>query len=199
VEDSDLRDVSGVPLAVTAPIRLSAQREFLPAVPIGNLAAELFANRALLAALAGPGIVLTADACGCALPVRLTAEDFTRVLVNVVKNAAEAMPHGGRIHLSLAEPKEEKGTLTCVALTIEDNGPGFSEQALEKVFTPSYSGEAEDTRLRAGWPHTRRGLGLAISRSIIEGAGGRIVASNREQGGARISVELPIRHSRRTR
>ena len=67
----------------------------MPAEPIDNLAAELLANRNLLAALAGPSIALTVDAEGGALPVRLTGEDLTRMLVNLVKNAAEAMP-GGR-------------------------------------------------------------------------------------------------------
>jgi hypothetical protein len=75
--------------------------DLLPAVPIANLAAELLANRNLLAALAGPSIALTVDAEGGAQPVRLTGEDLTRVLVNLVKNAAEAMPSGGRIHIGL--------------------------------------------------------------------------------------------------
>ncbi len=69
----------------------------LPALPISNLAAELLANRNLLSALAGPAIALTVDTDGGAQPVRLTGEDLTRVLVNLVKNAAEAMP-GGRAH-----------------------------------------------------------------------------------------------------
>ena len=71
--------------------------DLLPAVPIANLAAELLANRNLLSALAGPSIALTVETEGGARPVRLTGEDLTRVLVNLVKNAAEAMPAGGRI------------------------------------------------------------------------------------------------------
>ena len=73
----------------------------MPAEPIENLARELLANRNLLAALAGPAIALTVDAEGGARPVRLTGEDLTRVLVNLVKNAAEAMPAGGTIQLRL--------------------------------------------------------------------------------------------------
>jgi len=75
--------------------------ESIFAEPIQNLAAELLANRNLLAALAGPGIAVTVDTDGGALPVRLTAEDLTRMLVNLAKNAAEAMPSGGRIHITL--------------------------------------------------------------------------------------------------
>jgi signal transduction histidine kinase len=73
--------------------------DLMPAKPIDNLAGELLANRNLLAALAGTSIALTVEAEGGAQPVVLTGEELTRILVNLVKNAAEAMPGGGRIHL----------------------------------------------------------------------------------------------------
>ena len=79
----------------------------MPAEPIVNLAAGVLANRNLLAALAGPD-PFTVDAEGGALPVRLTGEDLTRILVNLVKNAAEAMPEGGRIQLGLRETPGER-------------------------------------------------------------------------------------------
>jgi signal transduction histidine kinase len=79
--------------------------DLMPAVAIESLAGELLANRNLLAALAGPGIALTVDTEGGALGVKLTGEDLTRVLVNLVKNAAEAMPAGGKILLRLREPR----------------------------------------------------------------------------------------------
>ena len=69
--------------------------DLLPTVPVANLAAELAVNRNLLAALAGPSIALTVHADGCARPVWLSGEDLTRVLVNLVKNSAEAMLSGG--------------------------------------------------------------------------------------------------------
>ena len=68
----------------------------LPPTLISDLAWELQANRNLLAALAGPAIKVTVDAAGGALPVRLNSEDLTRILVNLVKNAVEAMPNGGQ-------------------------------------------------------------------------------------------------------
>jgi signal transduction histidine kinase len=69
----------------------------------------LLANRNLLSALAGPGIALTVDTEGGAQPVRITGEDLTRVLVNLVKNAADAMPAGGRIHMRVCERPAAKG------------------------------------------------------------------------------------------
>ena len=155
-----------------------------------SLAAELLANRNLLAALAGPFVLLTVDAVGGAHPVRLTGEDLTRVLVNLVKNAAEAMPTGGRVEIGLRELPAE-GNAAWLSLTVEDNGPGIARKALEKIFESGYTTRAQ--RAPGGaWPATHRGLGLAIVRSIVEAAGGRIHAANRTQAGARLEIELPV-------
>jgi signal transduction histidine kinase len=177
--------------ASVMPVQQSRRLDLLPAIPIANLAAELLANRNMLGALAGPSIALTMDVEGGAQPVRLTGEDLTRLLVNLVKNSSEAMPRGGRIHLALRERAAEAGAAACLVLTVDDNGPGISGEALEKIFIPGYTshGDAEPGQI---WPSKHRGLGLAITRSIIEAAGGRISASNREQGGARIEIELPL-------
>lgn len=161
------------------------------AEPIRDLARELLANRNLLAALAGPGIAVTVDAEGGACPVRLTAEDLTRLLVNLVKNAAEAMPAGGRIQISLRERPAVAGRLL---LAVEDNGPGIPEGWLDRIFEPDFTARSRHAASKGGWPAEHRGLGLAIVRSIVEIAGGRITASNRTgTAGARFEIELPMR------
>jgi len=178
--------------------------EFTP-VPITNLAAELLANRNLLAALAGPGIAVTVDAEGGARGIQLTAEDLTRILVNLVRNAADAMPSGGRIHISLTEisltevnaigtkPNDQpvaNGDPNRLVLTFDDNGPGVSPDLLDKVFERGFTTHSP-TRPGESWATFHRGLGLAISRSIIESAYGRIEVTNRPGGGARFLIELP--------
>jgi len=165
--------------------------DLLPAVPVANLAAELLANRNLLAAMAGPSIALTMETAGGARPVRVSGEDLTRVLVNLVKNAAEAIPGGGRIHIGLCEQPAANGAAACVTLMVEDNGPGIPETDFEKIFTSGYTTRGTEGPNR-NWPVSHRGLGLAVSRSIVEEAGGRIFASNREPGGARFTIELPL-------
>ena len=168
----------------------------LPALPISNLAAELLGNRNLLSALTGPSIGLTMDADGGARPVRLTGEDLTRVLVNLVNNAAEAMPAGGRIHIGLCERPAVEGRAACLVLKVEDSGPGIPEEALEKIFISGYTTHGRgDERGRSGWPLSHRGLGLAIARSIVETAGGRFSVRNRQQGGACFEMELPVRQT----
>jgi signal transduction histidine kinase len=171
--------------------------DLMPATPIENMAAELLANHNLLAALSGPTVALTVDVEGAASPVRLTGEDLTRVLVNLVKNAAEAMPGGGRIQIGLGELPENAGTVESLLLTIEDNGPGIPEQTGEAIFSSGYTTRVQGTEPRGNWPVVHRGLGLSITRSIVEGAGGRILASKSALGGARFQIELPVRRAGR--
>jgi len=165
--------------------------DLIPAEPLDNLAAELRANRNLLSALAGPSIAVTVDTEGGNLPVRLTGEDLTRVLVNLVKNAAEAMPAGGRIALGLHEFHVGEKSAPWLVLSVEDSGPGIPRKALDKVFESGYSTRSNNAN--GGWASSHRGLGLSITRSIIEAAGGRIHAASRGLGGARLEMELPVR------
>jgi signal transduction histidine kinase len=174
--------------------RLDRSRHWdsMPAIPIDNLAEELKASRNLLAALAGPSVVLTVDIEGGAKPVRLTGEDLTRVLVNLVKNSAEAMPTGGRIALGLHEFHAEPQEPPWLVLTVEDTGQGISQEALDAIFGAGYTTRASGSSVSGAWAGSHRGLGLSITRSIVEAAGGRIHAANPTAAGARLEIELPV-------
>jgi signal transduction histidine kinase len=166
----------------------------IPAEPIRNLAEELLANRSLLASLAGPTIALTVDVQGGALPVRMSCEDLTRILVNLVKNATEAMSAVGRIHITLWESSGEPENSPWVTLNVEDNGPGLSNKTLDSIFEPRrVQPKPED--ISAEWPLRHRGLGLSITRSVVETAGGYIHAANRDPVGACFQIELPVQAS----
>ena len=81
-----------------------------------------------------------------------------------------------------------------LALTVEDSGPGIPAEALDKIFDSGYTTRAERLPLGSGgWPASHRGLGLSITRSIVEAAGGSIHAANRAPSGARFEIELPVR------
>jgi signal transduction histidine kinase len=167
--------------------------DLLPALPMANLAAELLANHNLLAALAGPQIALTIDVEGAARPVQMTGDELTRVMVNLVKNAAEAMPAGGRIQIELRELPAAAGAVEAMVLTVEDSGPGIPEEALERVFALGYSTRLAGTGALTSWAAAHRGLGLSITRSVVEASGGRIFASNHRSAGACFRIELPVR------
>lgn len=155
--------------------------------PIDDLGAELKAIASLLDAIAGPGIRVTVHVAAAADPVWLKAEDLTRILVNLVKNAAEAMPAGGAIAITLRRKSN------ALLLTVEDCGPGVPSNRLQAIFAAGFTTKPDPEEPAGTWPKVHRGLGLSITRSIVEAAGGRIRAANRRDGGARFEVEIPIR------
>jgi signal transduction histidine kinase len=162
-----------------------------PARAINDLCAEIEENRNLLAAMAGPFIGLTIHARGGGLPVNMTGEDLTRVLVNLVKNAAESIHGSGSIRIELAECLDFPGMSPCLIVVIEDSGHGIPETHLEKIFESGFT-TRPDAASGSGWSARHQGLGLSITRSIVEAAGGRIHAENCEHGGARFVIEIPV-------
>jgi len=160
---------------------------------IDDVQEEVLASRNLLAAIAGSSIALTVEADGGASGVQMTSEDLIRVLVNLVKNAAEGIAGAGTIRLALTDQKVGSGEAPAVVLVVEDTGAGIAEELLDRVFEPGFTTRSTGPS-RAGWASgARRGLGLAITRSIVEAAGGTIHAGNRAGGGARFVIELPVR------
>jgi signal transduction histidine kinase len=80
-------------------------------------------------------------------------------------------------------------------LTVEDTGPGIPRKALEKIFESGYTTRTSSGSGHGVWPASHHGLGLSITRSIVEAAGGRIHAANCLPSGARFEIELPIHPS----
>ena len=183
-------------LGATRPVALSLS---VPEQPVRDLREELHGVRNLLSALAGSQAAVTLDAPEGAWPVWLTAEDLTRVLVNLVKNSAEAMQRSGAqgmggISITLRERAASADVPLSLLLAVEDSGPGIDPGQLEAVFEPGFT---TNTYAGGAWPAAHRGLGLFICRSIVEAAGGKMRAANRaggeRRGGARIEIELPVR------
>jgi signal transduction histidine kinase len=158
--------------------------------PIESLAVALQANQRLLSAVCGPGVTLGLTLCGGHFPVPMTGDDLTRVLINLCRNATEAMRGGGHIQIALEETPES------LLLTFTDNGPGIPEAILGEIFEPGCSShggldcvpmDGSSTLISesgagsggSGWHAPHRGLGLAIVRSIVFSAGGSVWAANR--------------------
>lgn len=119
------------------------------------------------------------------LMVRGIPGRLVQVIENLIGNALSFSPEKGRVTLRI------EGTLDRVILTVDDNGPGVPPGKEEKIFERFYSERPEGEAFG-----THSGLGLSISRKIIEGHGGRIYATNRCDAngkvlGARFTVELP--------
>ncbi len=103
-------------------------------------------------------------------------DQLRQVLVNLVLNAAQAMEGKGLLEISLREV--EQGW----TLQVDDDGPGIENVNLERIFDPFYS-----TKERG----EGTGLGLAVSRKLVEEHGGRIHAGRHDGGGARFTIFLP--------
>jgi signal transduction histidine kinase len=101
-----------------------------------------------------------------------------RVFANLIDNAVN---YGGGAEVSLATARDR------VTVTVEDNGPGIPEEQMEKVFQPFCRLEASRSRDTGGV-----GLGLASVRSIVRAHGGEVRPANREEGGLRVTVDLPV-------
>ncbi|WP_338086874.1 stimulus-sensing domain-containing protein [Magnetospirillum aberrantis] len=106
---------------------------------------------------------------------------LVQVLRNLIGNAASFSPPGGVISLSAWREG------ASVRIQVEDDGPGIPDNKLEAIFDRFYSERPSSEKFG-----THSGLGLSISKQIVQAHGGRIWAENRPQGGARFVVVLPL-------
>lgn len=137
---------------------------------------ELFAVYSLKADRHNLKIELRVDSF---LPViEADANRLRRVLANLLDNAIKFSKTGGRITITAREQEEE------IIISIADEGIGISAGDLPKIFDLFYRG-GETSK------HSGHGLGLSIVRSIIEGHGGRVVASSSVSQGSTFTIYLP--------
>ena len=104
-----------------------------------------------------------------------------QILHNLLRNATEALEtrNDGEIHVSLGAGEFEG--IDVINICVEDNGPGFDTGAISQVFDPYVTSKPKGT-----------GLGLAIVKKLVEEHVGTIRASNRKEGGAVVSIRLPV-------
>jgi two-component system, NtrC family, nitrogen regulation sensor histidine kinase NtrY len=115
-------------------------------------------------------------------PLLGDVEQLTQVFVNLVKNAREALSGSPSPRVLVrAAPAGE-----FIEASVVDNGPGYSEEVAERIFTPYFT-----TKEREGGT----GLGLAIAQRIVTDHGGRIEARSRPGEGAAFTLWLPVLES----
>lgn len=115
--------------------------------------------------------------------VHVDAVLITQVFVNLLENAAKHTPAG--THVWISGHADGAG----VHVVVEDDGPGLPPGDPDLVFAKFQRGRTESEVPGAG-------LGLAICRAIIEAHGGHVTASNRDGGGARFVLTLPVEATR---
>jgi two-component system NtrC family sensor kinase len=111
--------------------------------------------------------------------VEINRGELQQVLINLIVNATQAMPDGGRLSL-LSADWTEPGQAQGVRIAIRDSGEGIAPQDIERIFDPFFT-----TKKGKG-----TGLGLSISRTLIQRYGGRISASSQPGEGAEFALWL---------
>jgi len=106
-----------------------------------------------------------------------------RALLNLLDNGLRYSPNHSTIHVKIM------ADAMGLKLTVEDQGPGFSETDLQHVFERFYRGDVSRTRVSS---LGGSGLGLAIVQQIATAHGGRVRALNRSEGGASVCLMLPM-------
>ncbi len=139
----------------------------------------------LLSKQAGPGHQVRWD-CPADLAVQADREQLTQVLLNLGLNGLEAMPEGGTLRFVARGPSP--GTDDSLVIAVSDEGQGLPAEEAQRIFEPFFTTKAQGT-----------GMGLAVSKRIVEAHGGRITASANTRGdrggqalGTRFRVELPV-------
>lgn len=109
------------------------------------------------------------------LSILCVKDHMKQVILNLTKNALQAMPNGGKLRIIL-----EKQADSCI-ITIEDNGIGMPKEYLKQVFDPFFSMKKDGT-----------GLGLTVCKRIIDSFDGEISIQSTPNEGTRFEIKLPL-------
>ena len=115
--------------------------------------------------------------------VTMRPDQLQQVFLNLLLNAAEAMPAGGTVTLRLDRdemPRGEGGSAPAVRVDVQDGGEGISPEVQQRLFEPFFTTKPEGS-----------GLGLYVSHRIIREHGGEIEIRSRDGEGTTVSVWLP--------
>ena len=146
-----------------APVELRG----IPVAPVVRTAAEL-------AKLETQGCHIDLDLAADG-PAMATPDGLTQVIVNLLNNARQASPTGATVYVrtSIGDGK--------VQIEVDDEGPGVPEDLAERVFEPFFTTKPDGQGT---------GLGLSVSRQIVERFGGSLAYEPREAGGSRFTITL---------
>jgi len=109
---------------------------------------------------------------------------LNQVLVNLVVNALQAMPEGGKLYIRTSSNED------YVSLVVEDTGVGMTEETLGKIFTPFFT--TKDVGQGTG-------LGLPVVHGIVSSHGGSIKVESKAGLGTRFEIQLPVEGSQPVR
>ena len=160
-------DAQGKPGPEAAPV---------PLLPIVEAAVRRLSDQARRG-----GVRVRVDPVGSALAVNVGPTAIGLALTNVLDNAVKFSPQGGEVRIDVSKEGLE------ALIVVTDNGPGVAPGERARLFDRFHRGSAARESEAPGF-----GLGLAISKAVIESQGGRISAESAARGGAQFSIRLPL-------
>lgn len=174
----DIQDANRQASQIIRRIRTMMRKEPFEVRPCDLNSIVLDVVHVLHSSAAGEGVLLVADVDRDLPAVPGDRIQLRQVAMNLVLNAIQASrgrTAGPKLVRLKTRPDGDR-----VLLIVEDNGPGFPDTAIHRLFEPYFTTKSDGL-----------GLGLSITRSIVDSHGGAIHAANRPTGGARFSVVLP--------
>jgi two-component system, OmpR family, sensor histidine kinase BaeS len=165
---------------LTALSRAEEHRLDLRPRPVDPAVLATTAIQAAEPAFAAKGVALQAKADQGLPQVRVDPDRLGEVLANLLANALRHTPSRGLVEVTAVGRGDE------VEVAVTDTGEGIPPELLERVFERFFRVDPARTRTGGG-----SGLGLTISRAIVEAHGGRMWAESAGRGGARLVVRLP--------
>ena len=132
----------------------------------------------------GVTIVVTSDPT--MPPLEADIGRIRQILHNLIRNATEALENVSDPRIDVHASVAEFGGIEFAQIKVEDNGPGFDTGSISQIFDPYVTTKPKGT-----------GLGLAIVKKLVEEHVGTILAKNHKDGGAVISIRLPINEAAR--
>jgi len=151
-------------------------------VNLEELALPELIDQSIAALVVPPGVSLKISNKLQDPMIQLDRDQMLQVLTNLIRNATEAMPEGGTVHILMEESKE-----ATLKITVEDTGSGIPPAHLDKIFTPFFTTKG---------PGKGTGLGLPIAYGIVKMHRGKIsIVSHHDPAegptGTRFIIELP--------
>jgi two-component system, cell cycle sensor histidine kinase and response regulator CckA len=149
-----------------------------------DLAAVIEKREPLFRQMAGSTIRVESKIADRTETTALQEAEFDRILLNLVRNAIDAMPRGGRLTIELEHGDASRRS--PLVLRVWDTGRGIPADILPHIFESGYS-----TKLSAQHPPSGRGYGLAIVRELTLAAGGSVRVRSRIGQGTCFTIEFP--------
>ncbi len=136
----------------------------------------------LLRVVLPPHLDLEVEVGAEPLPLRGDPHKVDQMLVNLVLNAAEAMPEGGALRVAARRDRFDHGAAAAL-ITVEDTGPGMSPEVLDHLFKPFNTTKG---------PEGGNGLGLASVKGLVDGMRGKLEVRSAPGQGTRVALRLPL-------